>query len=110
MKGSTKGSAAVTTTVAEVVAQYAAGQTFACTWRAMLNPETGAMSEPCGTEILMHGMFWCGQVCPKCLTTYHKGWGASNNLYQDHGFYPADVKARIVANIAANGGQYVPTF
>lgn len=100
----------MTTVAAVVAAQYAAGQTFACTWRALLNPETGAMGEPCGTEILMHSYFWAGQVCPKCLTTYHKEWAASNNLYQDQGYYPEDVKAKILANITANGGQYVPTF
>jgi hypothetical protein len=36
---------------------------------------------------------------------------ADNGIYPDFGaFYPADTAARIRANIARNGGQYVPEF
>lgn len=101
----------------EIVGTYKAGESFACTKRKILgerfDPEQGwitDLSEPCSTEIAMHKYWWCGQVCPKCLATYHTGYGADERLRPSHGYYPPDTAERIRANIAANGGQYVPTF
>lgn len=96
----------------EIVAQYKAGDTFRCAKRLIVDAETGALGEPCGTEIRMHGYWWCGQVCPnpKCLTTYHTGYGADNGLRDSRGFYPEDAKRNIIANIGRNDGQYIPEF
>ena len=99
----------MTTTTRTPAGKYRAGETFTCTKRTPLNIEWTEFSEPCGTEIRIHGYHWCAQVCPKCLANYF--CSADNNLYQDNaGYYPADTAARVRANIAANGGQYIPEF
>jgi hypothetical protein len=95
----------------EAVAQYKPGETFTCVKREWLDIAWTQQGEPCGAEIVIHGYHWCAQVCPKCLTNYHIGYGTDMGLYQDFaGFYPADTAARVRAEIAANGGQYVPKF
>lgn len=91
------------------VATYRPGQAFTCAKRTH-DPRTDTLSEPCGATIVIHGYHWCAQVCPVCLANYFIGYGADMGLYQDHGFYPADVAARVRATIAANGGQYIPGF
>ena len=93
------------------VAQYRAGETFTCIKRTPLDIQWTEFSDPCGTEIRIHGYHWCAQVCPKCLANYHVGFGTDYGLYLDTaGYYPDDTAARVRANITANGGQYIPEF
>jgi hypothetical protein len=93
------------------VAQYKPGETFTCTKRQFDPTQPDGIGEACGAEVKIHGYHWCAQVCPKCLANYHIGFGTDMGLYLDYaGFYPADTAARVRANIAGNGGQYVPTF
>ena len=90
--------------------QYRAGETFTCTKRTPLDIQWTEWSDPCGTEIKIHQYHWCAQVCPKCLANYFTS-GSDMGLYLDTaGFYPPDTAARVRANIAANGGQYIPEF
>jgi hypothetical protein len=93
------------------VAQYRPGETFACT-KAQFKPgAANGIGDACGATIRIHGYHWCAQVCPKCLANYWCGSGADYGIYPDFGsYYPADTAARVRANIAANGGQYIPTF
>jgi hypothetical protein len=94
----------------EYVAKYVPGETFKCTKTKPLNVEYTEFSDPCGAEILIHGWWWCAQVCPVCLQNYHVG-GTPMMLFEDvAGYYPDDVAARVRAQIAENGGQYVPRF
>ena len=95
----------------DAAAQYRVGETFACTKRQWLDIAWTEQSEPCGAEIVIHQYHWCAQVCPKCLANYFIGFGTDMSLYPDRaGFYTPEIAARVRANIAANGGQYVPTF
>ncbi len=92
-------------------AQYKPGEIFTCTKRQFDPAQPDGIGEACGTEIRIHGYHWCAQVCPKCLANYWCGSGTDFGLYADFGsFYPSDTAARIRANIASNGGQYIPTF
>jgi hypothetical protein len=91
------------------VTQYRAGETFACI-KHEFDPTqpNGVAAEPCGAEIVMHGYHWCAQVCPRCLAIYHDTRG---EIRTDFGaFWDATTRQAIVANIASNGGQYIPTF
>ena len=90
--------------------QYKPGETFTCTKRQFDPTQQDGLGAACGTEIRMHGFHWCAQVCPKCLANYFMSSGTDMGVYLDHGFYPGDVAARVRANIAGNGGQYIPTF
>ena len=92
------------------VAQYKPDETFTCTKRGFDPSQPDGLGAPCGTAVRIHGYHWCAQVCPKCLANYFMSSGLDMGLYLDHGFYPADTAARVRANIAANGGQYIPTF
>lgn len=67
-------------------------------------------NEQCGAEIVLHGIHWCAEVCPKCLANYRHGSGDDYGLHTDLGFYPADMQASIRANIAKHGGRYIPHF
>ena len=92
-------------------AKYRVGETFTCTKRRWLDIQWTEQSEPCGAEIVIHQYHWCAQVCPKCLANYFVGAGSDMGLYMDTaGYYPADTAAQVRANIAGNGGQYIPTF
>lgn len=90
--------------------QYVPGETFKCFKRPMTSVESDRGPE-CGAEIVMHGFWWCAQVCPTCLANYFLG-GASTSLVglDTAGFYPADTAAAVRKTIADNGGQYVPQF
>jgi len=79
----------------ETEIQYRPGGSFKCFKRPLISIEGGKGPE-CGAEVLMHGFWWCAQVCPKCLDTA--------------GFYPSETAQRVRETIAANGGQYVPQF
>lgn len=95
----------------ESVATYRAGETFTCTRRAFDPTKADAVGDACGATVRMHDAFWCAQVCPSCLAIYWAGHGLDTGVYPDFGaFYPADTAVKIRASIAANGGQYVPTF
>ena len=101
----------MTTATRTAAAKYRAGETFTCTKRQWLDVAWTEQSDPCGAEIKIHQYHWCAQVCPKCLANYFVGAGSDMGLYLDYaGFYPADTAARVRANIAANGGQYIPEF
>lgn len=63
----------------------------------------------CGTDIVMHGYFWCPQVCPSCLAIYWAPNGVGQVILPDFSAW-FDDKESVRANIASNGGQYVPTF
>jgi hypothetical protein len=96
--------------------RYVPGQTFTCFKRPIISVE-GEQGPECGAEIVMHGYWWCAQVCPKCLANYFTSRG-----YHGHrtyrtligldtaGFYPPETAASVREGIAANGGQYVPQF
>lgn len=90
--------------------KYEPGQSFKCFKRPMISV-AGETGPECGAEIVMHGYWWCAQVCPKCLANYFTG-GPNKTLMglDTAGFYPTDVAERVRATIAANGGQYVPEF
>lgn len=90
--------------------RYVPGETFKCFKRPIISPD-GERGPECGAEIVMHGYWWCAQVCPTCLADYHVS-GASKQLIglDTAGFYPADTAKRVRETIAANGGQYVPQF
>jgi hypothetical protein len=89
---------------------YAPGQSFACFKRPLLSPD-GETGPECGAEIVMHGYWWCAQVCPKCLANYFlHGAGRRHVGLDTAGFYPPETAAHVRAGIAANGGQYVPQF
>lgn len=76
---------------------YRAGNTFSC------------FKGECDAEIAMHGYFWCSQVCPKCLAIYRASSGVQQVIVPDFSAW-FDDKDSVRANIANNGGQYVPTF
>ena len=85
---------------------------FACT-RTWLQPgePLDRTGEPCGTTVPLHGLHWVHEVCPKCLACYAYGFGADDGLYPDFGAaFDAATRARVVANVARNGGRYVPEF
>lgn len=90
--------------------KYEPGKSFQCFKRPMISIE-GDRGPECGAEVLMHGYWWCAQVCPACLANYFTS-GASRQLMglDTAGFYPADTAAAVRKEIAANGGQYVPQF
>lgn len=93
----------------EYAGVYRAGGTFTCIKRFPADTD-GTLGEPCGTEIVMHGYFWCSQICPKCLTSYVTGYGADDRLRDTRGWFDEPTKARIRVNIERNNGQYVPEF
>lgn len=94
----------------EIEIKYVPGESFQCFKRPLLSIE-GERGPECGAQILMHGFWWCAQVCPKCLANYFLG-GASQRLVglDTAGFYSAETAARVREIIAAHGGQYVPQF
>lgn len=94
----------------ETAIKYEPGQSFQCFKRPIISPD-GETGPECGATIVMHGYWWCAQVCPICLANYFTG-GASRQLMglDTAGFYPAETAARVRETIAANGGQYVPQF
>jgi hypothetical protein len=91
------------------VTRYKPGDTFASTWQ-LFDPVTGTLGPPCGAEIRMHGYFWCPQICPQCLASYFKGYGADDSIYPSQGWFDADAARRVKANIDRNNGQYIPEF
>lgn len=94
----------------ETEIRYRPGESFQCFKRPLISIE-GEKGPECGAEIVMHGFWWCAQVCPKCLANYFLS-GASQQVVglDTAGFYPADTAARVRETIAAHGGQYVPQF
>ena len=90
--------------------RYEPGKAFKC-FKRPINSIEGERGQECGAEIVMHGYWWCAQVCPECLANYFLG-GTSQRLVglDTAGFYPADTAQRVRETIAANGGQYVPQF
>ncbi|MBA2951417.1 hypothetical protein [Streptomyces himalayensis] len=94
----------------ETEIRYVPGASFACFKRPIISPD-GETGPECGAEIVMHGFWWCAQVCPSCLANYFTSGASSQHMGLDTaGFYPADTAARVRETIAANGGQYVPQF
>jgi hypothetical protein len=91
--------------------QYVPGETFRCFKRPMTSVE-GDRGPECGAEIVMHGFWWCAQVCPMCLANYFTTRSGGPTLIglDTAGFYPADTAAAVRETIAANCGQYVPQF
>jgi hypothetical protein len=100
----------VTVIFPESEIRYVPGESFKCFKRPIISPD-GETGPECGAEIVMHGFWWCAQVCPKCLANYFTS-GASRSLVglDTAGFYPPDTAKRVREGIAANGGQYVPQF
>lgn len=64
----------------------------------------------CGAKVWLHGAHWVAEVCPNCLQTFRWGSGADYNIYPDCGYFTPEGQKRIRANIAKNGGRYVPEF
>ena len=90
---------------------YVPGKSFECFKRLVVSVDGNELGEPCGTVIVMHGYWWCAQVCPKCLANYWVGGTTSRRIGYDPGaFYPAETARAVRQIIADNNGQYVPTF
>jgi hypothetical protein len=99
---------------------YRPGDYFQCWKRPRTFDPTAEwgerVGEPCGATIVMHGFHWCAQVCPSCLANYRVRAHAYAEPGPDvivasfGGYYPPDTERSVRANIARNGGQYVPTF
>jgi hypothetical protein len=64
----------------------------------------------CSTTVPLHGLFWCAEVCPKCIKTFEYGYAGDYNLYRGIGFYYGDARAQVQRNIAKHGGRYIPHF
>lgn len=94
----------------ETEIKYVPGESFQCFKRPILSPD-GERGPECGADVVMHGYWWCAQVCPTCLANYFTA-GASKTVIglDTAGFYPPDMAKRVREAIAANGGQYVPQF
>lgn len=90
---------------------YKAGSKFTCFRRPVVSIDGNDVGDPCGTEVVMHGYWWCAQVCPKCLANYWVSGGTTQRIGYDPGaFYPEDTARAVRQIIADNNGQYVPTF
>lgn len=97
----------------ETEVKYVPGQSFKCFKRPLIPVGSELVVGPeCGAEIVMHGYWWCAQVCPSCLANYYttRGLGPVCVGLDTSGFYPADTAAHVRQTIAANNGQYVPQF
>ena len=84
--------------------RYIPGESFKCFKRPTISPD-GEMGPACGADIVMHGYWWCAQVCPACLANYcttHSGDPALVGL-DTAGFYPSDLARKVREEIAANG-------
>jgi hypothetical protein len=61
----------------------------------------------CGTTFELHSYHWCHQVCPSCLTPH---WIDQDGTMRVDGVFDLATREHVRANIAGNGGRYVPTF
>lgn len=61
----------------------------------------------CGTAFETHDYFWCHQVCPSCLQPH---FIEKDGRVTTYGFFDHTTQIKLRAQIAADGGRYIPRF